>query len=197
MRPRIGAPVEQTHAGARLLLEKCAFCDTELDYIGRYEPASVDVTLARIEAWLRKQARAFSLRTSRARLQPRARDAHHCAARYAPPLGRERGGRKQESYGSWRDFSRTILAAMPRFLFALAFVAVASAGMPRATRAGDQVIAPFPRAGRARAVPAAGAKLRRGLAAGLDRETGRRGPANFAPSSRHSTSLDRPGERAR
>lgn len=28
--------------------KKCAFCDTALDYIGRYDPASVDVTLDRI-----------------------------------------------------------------------------------------------------------------------------------------------------
>lgn len=30
--------------------KKCAFCDTSLDYIGRYDPASVDVTLDRIKA---------------------------------------------------------------------------------------------------------------------------------------------------
>lgn len=29
--------------------KKCAFCDTSLDYIGRYDPASVDVTLDRIK----------------------------------------------------------------------------------------------------------------------------------------------------
>jgi radical SAM superfamily enzyme YgiQ (UPF0313 family) len=28
--------------------KKCAFCDTSLDYIGRYDPASIDVTLDRI-----------------------------------------------------------------------------------------------------------------------------------------------------
>jgi hypothetical protein len=30
--------------------KKCAFCDTGLDYIGRYDPASVDVTIARIRS---------------------------------------------------------------------------------------------------------------------------------------------------
>lgn len=30
--------------------KKCAFCDTSLDYIGRYDPASVDVTIARIRS---------------------------------------------------------------------------------------------------------------------------------------------------
>jgi radical SAM superfamily enzyme YgiQ (UPF0313 family) len=30
--------------------KRCAFCDTDLDYIGRYDPASVDVTIDRIKA---------------------------------------------------------------------------------------------------------------------------------------------------
>lgn len=30
--------------------KKCAFCDTSLDYIGRFDPASVDVTIDRIKA---------------------------------------------------------------------------------------------------------------------------------------------------
>ncbi len=29
--------------------KKCNFCDTSLDYIGRYEPASIDITISRIE----------------------------------------------------------------------------------------------------------------------------------------------------
>jgi len=41
-------------AGARLLLAKCAFCDTSLDYIHRFDPASADVLVDRIEALVRE-----------------------------------------------------------------------------------------------------------------------------------------------
>jgi radical SAM superfamily enzyme YgiQ (UPF0313 family) len=51
MRPRIGGrrwnKLTLAHG---CYWKKCAFCDTQLDYIGRYEPASLDVTLARIRS---------------------------------------------------------------------------------------------------------------------------------------------------
>ncbi len=49
MRPRIGGrrwnKLTLAHG---CYWKKCAFCDTELDYIGRYEPASLDMIIARI-----------------------------------------------------------------------------------------------------------------------------------------------------
>jgi len=51
MRPRIGGrrwnKLTLAHG---CYWKKCAFCDTQLDYIGRYEPASLDVTIARIRS---------------------------------------------------------------------------------------------------------------------------------------------------
>jgi radical SAM superfamily enzyme YgiQ (UPF0313 family) len=51
MRPRIGGrrwnKLTLAHG---CYWKKCAFCDTKLDYIGRYEPASLDVTVARVRS---------------------------------------------------------------------------------------------------------------------------------------------------
>ena len=51
MRPRIGGrrwnKLTLAHG---CYWKKCAFCDTQLDYIGRYEPASLDITIARIRS---------------------------------------------------------------------------------------------------------------------------------------------------
>jgi hypothetical protein len=51
MRPRIGGrrwnKLTLAHG---CYWKKCAFCDTELDYIGRYEPASIDAIIGRIRS---------------------------------------------------------------------------------------------------------------------------------------------------
>ncbi len=47
--------------------KQCTFCDVSLDYIARYEPASADVTVDRIEALIARRARPASTSSTRRR----------------------------------------------------------------------------------------------------------------------------------